>query len=135
MNVYLGFKYTVRAKIASIKITFQNQINAIEDPDPVRMGNGSWIAYISNVYRENRNSLLSLHHPYYCVKCMYGMDYHTPTKLYPELYSKAIPTQYQDCNVELCLTYFHREHAGLPFLTEAFRSSWKRTVFRQKHVI
>ena len=44
--VYLGFKYTLRAKIASIKITFQNQINAIEDPDPVRMGNGSWIAYI-----------------------------------------------------------------------------------------
>ena len=44
--VYLGSKYTLRAKIASIKITFRNQINAIEDPDPVRMGNGSWIAYI-----------------------------------------------------------------------------------------
>ena len=44
--VYLGFKYTLQAKIASIKITFRNQRNAIEDPDPVRMGNGSWIAYI-----------------------------------------------------------------------------------------
>ena len=42
----LGSKYTLRAKIASIKITFRNQINAIKDPDPVRMGNGSWIAYI-----------------------------------------------------------------------------------------
>ena len=44
--VYLGSKYTLRAKIASIKRTFRNQINATEDPDPVRMGNGSWIAYI-----------------------------------------------------------------------------------------
>ena len=44
--VYLGFKYTLRAKIASIKITFRNQINAVKDPDPVRMGDGSWIAYI-----------------------------------------------------------------------------------------
>ena len=44
--VYLGFNYTLRAKIASIKITFRNKINAIEDPDPDRMGNGSWIAYV-----------------------------------------------------------------------------------------
>ena len=33
--------------------------STIEDPDPIRMGNGSWIAYIWNVYRENRNSLMS----------------------------------------------------------------------------
>ena len=46
VNVYLGFKYTLQAKIALIKIAFRNQINAIEDPDPVRMGNGSLIAYI-----------------------------------------------------------------------------------------
>ena len=38
--VYLGSKYTLQAKIASIKRTFQNQINAIKDPDPVGMGNG-----------------------------------------------------------------------------------------------
>ena len=44
--VYLGSKYKLQAKIASIKITFRNQINATEDPYPVIMGNGSWIAYI-----------------------------------------------------------------------------------------
>jgi hypothetical protein len=46
VNVYFGFKCTLRPQIASIKRTFRNQINAIEDPDPVRMGNGSLIAYI-----------------------------------------------------------------------------------------
>jgi exopolysaccharide biosynthesis protein len=77
VNVYLGFKYTLRAKIACIKIAFRNQINAIEDPDPVRIGNGSSIAYIWNVYRENRNSLIILNYSYArsCGKAVPGTQY------------------------------------------------------------
>ena len=68
--VYLGFKCTFRAQIASIKITFRKHMNNREDPDPVRKGTGSSVMYTKYVYRENRNSLLC--HSQHYIHCLIG---------------------------------------------------------------